>query len=246
MKNIISPVTFIDPQESNNIPNTTRSMPQGYDQMNTVSYATPNMPQNYLTFNQQSNLYYQWLGNRLELEKNECKERIKLAALEESLRLRREDQIKRELTESSVVSNAKGEIFYNLTQNDYKSKKQLLDIYNLCSHIYFTENGSEVLAVSFIHYDKAETIIIELVEKNISADVIKKLGLKGIRFKVSRKGLKEAANAFVDYVINRSARIEIAHHRGWNLMSNGKWHFAREDEPTMQDFLIIANSKYGG
>lgn len=66
---------------------------------------------------------------------------------------------------------------------------------------------------------------------------LKKLRAKGILFRVSKRNEREVADALLAYSLNTQEEYEIPFFRGWNVMGNGRWHFAKDDEITMEEII---------
>lgn len=165
-------------------------------------------------------------------------QRLELEKLKQEIKF--QNQVRRDMLSFEVCRDAMGRMIYSRMADDQEKicSKILLNVnaYRAVNFMSFFPQTHVVLSVSW--EGCREPIYFENSAEGIPVQkFLKKLKAKGIFFRVSKKNELEVADALLAYSLNTQEEYEIPFYRGWNVMENGRWHFAKGDEITMKEVL---------
>ena len=151
----------------------------------------------------------------------------------EKLRIRDEFKTKNILRFVTIVRNLSGEILIGMTDPDYRviRTRPLLDAKNLHAEILFAHQCKR--RVLNIKWDNDQLFLLE-DDEQLLKHFEKGLLKKGVNIFASRTILKEAEKALLSDLITHASEKEIPRFRGWNLMSDEHWVFAKDPLQIME------------
>lgn len=171
-------------------------------------------------------------------ERELCFRRLELERLKQEIRL--QNKVRLDMLSYEIYKDAMGRIIYSRVGTDQENfcSKILLNVcgYRAVNFVSFSPQMNMVMSISWegcrdpVHFkNTAEGIPV--------LKFLKKLKAKGILFRTSKRSEREVADALLAYSLNTQEEYEIPFDRGWNVMEDGRWHFAKADEMTMKEII---------
>ena len=184
----------------------------------------------------------------IRISETVAKNNDKLRFKRESKEIDEEAEIRKDVKHPIIFKNPKGELYYYFDNGKKRSSPTLLlDIYAYNSILYSATdiNGltTQILTINWKPSNNPEvskSIYLLIPPEGISATKINKILIsKGLKLLTSSRKQKDLAEALLYFSTNNSREEELPYSYGWNLLSDGIWKFAHENELTMS--LIIKN-----
>ncbi len=189
---------------------------------------------------EQRRLIFEWQKGRLELDKNQEKNNQRLAYEKESQAMKVYFDAFRTLLGAEVYRNAGGILVYAVTDPDGQTirSRKLLSVEAYESRMLISANPcTRVLEVSW-KTGEEHVVYFPNAENGIPTEVFsKKLKAQGVEFLVSGRSEKKAATALLAFSFRDAPWIYIPFYHGWGQDAKGEWHYAADDELTMQEVL---------
>lgn len=189
--------------------------------------------------NCQGKLNYELGKAQLELWKNQAlkQQRYELEAALQDLKLRYQNYL--ELLSCTVFQDCYGRLVYAITDKDGGNiaSKPLLNVSGFKAVRYYScyPELRAFLRISWQDCERGGIYFRETPERISPQHFLKCLKSSGIMFLVSGRTERKAADALLAYAISTAEQKEIPFFRGWNLMSDGRWHFAHDNELTIRE-----------
>ena len=189
---------------------------------------------------EQRQLIYAWKRGKMELDKNQVKIDQQLAYEKESQAIKVHCGIYKELLGAEVYQNAEGILVYAVTAPDGQTirSRKLLSVGACESRMLISVNPcTRVLEVSW-DKKKNHAVYFPDAENGISTEMFcRKLKAQGVEFLVSGRNEKKAAAALLAFFYGHAPWIYVPFYHGWGQDAKGEWHYAADDELTMQEVL---------
>lgn len=199
-------------------------------------------PQVYDTYTQK--LCYEREKAAIEVQKERelNVQRLELENLKQEIRLR--NKVRQDMFSFEVCKDAMGRIMFSRMGDDQEEfcSKTLLNVngYRTVNLMSFWPQMYAVLSISW--EGCREAVYFKNTAEGIPVrEFLNRLKANGVLFRVSKRNEREVADALLSYSISTQEEYEIPFFRGWNLMGDGKWHFAKEDEICMKEILNSEN-----
>ncbi len=183
----------------------------------------------------------------IRTSENQAKNDDKLRTKRESKEIDEETENRKDVKHPVIFKSNTGELFYYFDNGKKRSSPALLlDIDSFNSVIYSATdlNGITTQILTFnwrpctTSYE-GRSIYLHLEDGISATKIINLLTANGLKLLTSGRKQKELAETLLNYCINNSQIVELPYAYGWNLLTDGTWYFAHENELTM--FLIIKN-----
>ena len=143
------------------------------------------------------------------------------------------------LMSCTVYQDSMGKMIFSVCDENGTTLKSkvLLNVQNYKAK-QFVSFSPELHIVFEVSWGERESECIKF--KNFEYGVetqkfLKALKARGVLFLVASRVEKKASEALIAYSANIAETYEIPYYHGWNCMSDGKWHFAKDSEMIMQE-----------
>ena len=189
---------------------------------------------------QQMRLDYVRQKDCLELMKNQAKynQRLEFEKQSQAVKLCRE--VYKEFLGAEVYRNTEGVLIYVVADPEQKisRSKRLLNIAGYKPRLLVSEHPAKtILEIAWGEREIQKIFFSDAQEGIPTALFLRKLKSKGVVLLVSGRSEKTAAEALIAFTYREAPRVCIPFYHGWCLNEEGRWHYAGDEELTMQEVL---------
>lgn len=187
---------------------------------------------------EQNRLAYQWYRGKVEIDKNREKLNQRLAYEEKSHTLKMCRDAFKELLGAEVYKNMEGVLVYTVTDPNGKSilSRRLLNVEAYEPRMLISAKPTTMALEITWGKTEGHTIYFTDAENGIPIEVFgRRLKTRGVEFLVSGRTEKKAVAALLAYTYRVAPLVYIPLYHGWCQNERGEWHYASDDEMTMQE-----------